>query len=164
MLSLYRRHLKKCPHRAKSTTGKHCKDRNEGAAFIKCSCPIWCSGKLNGEPVRESLETRDWQRAIRKLAALEDPKAPRVKAVAEAITAFENHTLSLQSGTQRKYKNVLAQLRAYCHRAGVGDVMQVTVEQLESLGGKEVRVFLRLLVNDRKENLTIPFKVANVEY
>jgi hypothetical protein len=37
-------------------------------------------------------------------------------------------------------------------------------EHLKSLGGKEVRVFLRLLVNDRKENLTIPFKVANVEY
>jgi hypothetical protein len=66
-LNLYRRHLRECPHRAK------------GIAYTKCTCPIWCDGQLNGKRTRESLDIRDWQRAIKKMAALEDPKAPRVK-------------------------------------------------------------------------------------
>jgi site-specific recombinase XerD len=74
--------------------------------------------------MRKSLETCDWQRAIRKAAALEDPKATRVKPVPEAITAFENHILSLETSTQRKYKNVLARLRTYCDTAGLHDVIQ----------------------------------------
>ena len=118
-LNLYRRHLKKCPH------------RNKGQNYTKCSCPIWCDGELEGKRYRHSLNTCDWQRAIRKLAALEDPRAPRVKPVADAITAFQNHILSLEPSTQRKYKNVLSHLRAYCEQSGVADIMQLTVEQLD---------------------------------
>jgi site-specific recombinase XerD len=120
MLSLWRRHLKACPHRKK------------GRPYTKCSCPIWCDGEIDGARYRHSLETCDWQRAIRKLAALEDPQAPRVKPVADAITAFENHILSLESSTQRKYKNVLAHLRAHCQKLGVRDIMQLTVEHLDA--------------------------------
>jgi integrase/recombinase XerD len=87
---------------------------------------------LNGKRCRQSLETREWQRAIRRLAALEDPKAPRVKPVKEAIVAFENHTLSLASSTQRKYRNVLAELRAYCEGVGVGDLGELTIEHLDA--------------------------------
>jgi hypothetical protein len=52
----------------------------------------------------KSLDTRDWQRALRKKAEMEDPDAPRVKTVADAATAFEQHILSLEASTQRKYK------------------------------------------------------------
>jgi site-specific recombinase XerD len=120
MLSLWRRHLKSCPHGEK------------GRSYTKCSCPIWCDGEIDGKRYRYSLETRDWQRAIRKLAALEDPHAPRVKPIVEAIIAFENHILSLEFSTRRKYRNVLAQFRAYCQRAGLHDIMQVTVEHLDA--------------------------------
>ena len=120
MLNLYRRHLKQCAHRAK------------GAAYTKCSCPIWCDGKLNGQRVRESLETRDWQRAIRKLAAKEDPSAPLVKSVAAAISAFENHIQPLAQSTRRKYKNVLAKLREYCKGARLQDLQELTVEHLDA--------------------------------
>ena len=120
MLSLWRRHLKSCPHRKK------------GRPYTKCSCPIWCDGEIEGARCRHSLETCDWQRAIRKLAALEDPQAPRVKPIADAITAFENHVLSLEPSTQRKYKNVLSHFGAYCKRAGLHDIMQVTVEHLDA--------------------------------
>src|ERR1043165_8602428 len=65
MLSFWRRHLKSCSH------GK------KGRSHTKCSCPIWCDGEIDGRRYRHSLETCDWQRAIRKLAALEDPMAPR---------------------------------------------------------------------------------------
>jgi integrase len=120
MLNLWRRHLKSCPHRRK------------GRSHTKCSCPVWCDGEVDGTRYRCSLETCDWQRAIRKLAAIEDPQAPRVKSVQDAITAFENHILSLEASTQRKYKNVLAHLKAYCERKGLHDIMQLTVEHLDT--------------------------------
>ena len=51
MLSLWRRHESKCPHKRK------------GRSFIKCQCPIWCDGELFDKRVRQSLDTRDWARA-----------------------------------------------------------------------------------------------------
>jgi hypothetical protein len=37
-------------------------------------------------------------------------------------------------------------------------------ERLAPLKGKEVKVFLRLLVNDQKQNIMIPFKVVDVDF
>jgi integrase/recombinase XerC len=121
MLNLYRRHLASCK------PGK-----KYGRKHVGCNCPIWCDGELNGGRVRESLKLRDWQRAIRKIAAMEDPQAPRVKPITEALTAFENHIQPLEESTQRKYRNVMAQLREYCAGAGLGDLMELTVEHLDA--------------------------------
>jgi integrase len=120
MLNLYRRHVKKCKYRAK------------GQSHVSCGCPIWADGLLNGKRYRQSLKTRDWQRAIRRAAALEDPTVPIVKPITEAIKAFENHIQPLEDSTRRRYGHVLAQLRAYCERAGLGDLVQLTVEQLDA--------------------------------
>ena len=65
MLALYRRHLKTCGHRA------------EGRAYIKCNCPIWADGDLDGKEFRKSLRTRDWQRAIRLAERLDRPISER---------------------------------------------------------------------------------------
>src|SRR3954466_14638017 len=120
MLSLYRRHLKKCPHRAK---GQH---------FTKCSCPIWCDGELHGKRCRQSLSTRDWGRATRKLAQLEDPDATPAKPIREAIEKFQQHIRSLEHSTQRKYGNVLRQLQAYCDRRGLEDLGEIKVDHLDN--------------------------------
>jgi Phage integrase, N-terminal SAM-like domain len=69
MLILWRRHLQTCAHRAK------------GRDYTKCSCPIWCDGELNGERCRQSLKTRDWQRAIRLAERLERPNSERCDLV-----------------------------------------------------------------------------------
>jgi site-specific recombinase XerD len=119
MLNLYRRHVRKCPHRKK------------GTSHVKCNCPVWCDGELSGRRVRESLKTRDWQRAIRRLAEKEDPKAPRVKPIVEAISAFQNHILPLEESTRREYKNVLVKFQTYCAAEGLQDLMQLTVEHLD---------------------------------
>src|SRR5580692_9728819 len=102
MLTPWRNHLKDCTHRSK------------GRACVKCSCPVWADGTLNGRRYRKSLDTRDWARAIRRMAELEDPKAPRLKPITEAAAAFEKHIASLEPSTQRKYRNVLKQLQAHC--------------------------------------------------
>jgi integrase/recombinase XerC len=119
MLSLYRRHLKKCQHRKK------------GQDYTKCSCPIWCDGDLNGQRYRRSLQSRDWQRAIRKLAALEDPRRPVVKPIKEAVTGFQQHTSQLETSTQRKYANVLRHFQTYCDEHGIESLTQLRVEDID---------------------------------
>ena len=42
-----------------------CPFRRKGRAHTECGSPIWIDGEVDGKRVRESLETRDWQRAIR---------------------------------------------------------------------------------------------------
>ncbi len=119
-LNLYRRHLKKCQF------------AERGRSHTKCPCPIWADGELNGKRYRRSLGTRDWQRAIRKLAAIEDPRAPRLKPVSEAITAFEQHCRDLAAATQAKYRITLCHLRAYCDRVGIADLSEITLEHLDA--------------------------------
>lgn len=116
--------MKKCPHRAK------------GREHVKCSCPIWCDGELNGKRLRQSMKTRDWARAGRKAAALENPEAPQLKPVSEAIAAFEQHVQSLEPSTQRKYKNVLRHFGAYCEGAHLGDLADVAVDHLDAYRAK----------------------------
>src|SRR6516225_9423650 len=51
MLTIYRRHLKKCHH------------RSEGRKCRRCRCPIWVDGFLGRDEIRKSLNTRDWDDA-----------------------------------------------------------------------------------------------------
>ncbi|MBI3695338.1 MAG: tyrosine-type recombinase/integrase [Acidobacteria bacterium] len=51
MLTAYRRHTKRCPH------------RGEGRKYRRCRCPIWADGMLSGVEIRESLKLRDWEKA-----------------------------------------------------------------------------------------------------
>lgn len=114
MLSLYRRHSANC------RGGK------------KCNCAWWCYGRTDdGEPIRESLKTRDEQRALRRAVALESPEARRFKPIAEAVAGFEQHIQSLEPSTQRKYRNVLRQFGAYCEGAGLRDMGEITVDTLD---------------------------------
>src|SRR5271169_1749145 len=60
MLTIQRRHTKKCPDR----------NHKDGPNYLKCRghCPLRICGTVNGRRVRESLKTRDLQRAARRLA------------------------------------------------------------------------------------------------
>src|SRR5437764_65982 len=117
MLSLYRRHLKKCPHQSK------------GREYMKCSCPIWRDGYLNSEDYRRSLKTRDWQRALRLVERLERPNSDLIdllpceqpscnirieqghcerhrQAISRAIEAFFNAHPHMGHGTLRNYRRL----------------------------------------------------------
>lgn len=59
MLTPHRRHLKSCEHIAK------------GWNFTLCGCPVWCDGTLDGRRFTRSLQTRNWERALTRIAALE---------------------------------------------------------------------------------------------
>jgi hypothetical protein len=91
MLTLYRRHLDTCKH------------RDGGRKHTKCACPIHCDGILNGKRVRQSMDTGNWARAIRKMADLEGGGGTVRKAMVEATETFLANR-QVEPSTVRKYK------------------------------------------------------------
>jgi hypothetical protein len=65
MLTLFRRHLKSCPHTSRT--------------YRRCQCPIHVEGSLGGEPIRRSLDLTAWGAASNLItqgsvgAAIEEP-------------------------------------------------------------------------------------------
>jgi len=75
MLTLYRRHLKRC-------------SKKDDRYWKRCSCPMWVEGTVNGTYIRHSLQTASWERAqglALEIESADDPKAPPAKKE-EAIT------------------------------------------------------------------------------
>jgi site-specific recombinase XerD len=120
VLNLYRRHLKKCPHREK------------GAGYSKCSCPVWCDGELNGKRYRHSLGTRDWGRAGLRLAKLEAPGARQPKPIAEAIEAFNLGQADKALATRTKYRRVLRFFEALVVSRGLRSMDEIGVEDVDA--------------------------------
>src|ERR1700686_2081967 len=63
-LKLWRRHRESCPRRA------------VGRIAHDCNCPIWVEGRDKGKRIVHSMQTRNWDRAQRKLDRMLDPDAP----------------------------------------------------------------------------------------
>ncbi len=59
LLTIYRRHLPDCPHRAK------------GRRWTRCNCPIWVQGSRGGDYVRESMKLTAWGAAHEKVRGWE---------------------------------------------------------------------------------------------
>ena len=65
MLTLYRRHLKRC-------------SKTDDRYWKRCSCPMWVEGTVNGTYIRRSLQTASWERAqnlAHEIESADDPKA-----------------------------------------------------------------------------------------
>ncbi len=119
MLGLWRRHTPKCPHRKK------------GRKYLKCKCPIWVDGELHGKRFRRSAGVRDWQRALRKVAAWENPDAPNPKLVPEALEAFLKHCRDLSPASRRKYRNLCNQFQRFCESQAISTLSELTLEDLD---------------------------------
>jgi integrase/recombinase XerD len=113
MLTIYRRHLNSCKHRAKGRKHRH------------CQCPIWVDGILGGKEMRESLQMRDWQRAQDKIREweAEDRRTsqPTPKATEDAWTEFlaDIGARQLHNSTVRKYKLLRRQMEDFAKRYGL---------------------------------------------
>ncbi len=122
MLTIWRRHTAECPHREK------------GRNYLKCNCPIWADGYVNGKrTLRRSLETRDLARARKKAIALESPDDGVFKPVPEAVKAFLGHCKSegLTDATISKYGNALNQLAEFCEAQQVDSLEELKTEKLD---------------------------------
>ena len=68
MLTIWRRHTAECPHRKK------------GRNYLKCNCPIWADGYVNGKrTLRVSLKTRDTSETKEFFLRSQRPKGLKVK-------------------------------------------------------------------------------------
>jgi len=126
VLSIYRRHTPQCPY------------RDQGRNWTRCSCPLWADGKLNGKRYRRSLGTRDWRRAVRRLAQLEADLAATEpggldKPLDEAITAFLAYSRDLAPGTQRNYSRALRYLKDAAKNRGLESVSELDAETIDRL-------------------------------
>lgn len=121
MLTLWRRHTTACKHRA------------QGRDYTKCACPIWLEGRLEGRRIRESLETRDWARAVRLKAKREEELlGGRVrKPISEAVASFFEQ-ISVETSTLKRYNRALEPLEAFLTGRGLRYIDQVTVEDLDA--------------------------------
>jgi site-specific recombinase XerD len=133
MLSLWRRHESKCPYARK------------GRACIKCDCPIWCDGEIDGKRIRQSMDTRDWARATRKLASIEDPyyglrpciqpgctelvKQGRCSRhlceLSRAITAYHEAHQDASEGTRRNRRRALSYFGAFAAERRIKTVHEI---------------------------------------
>jgi site-specific recombinase XerD len=122
MLTLQRRHSKKC------------RDQNKGPNYLKCRghCPLRVCGTSEGRRVRISLKTRDLQRAARRLTEIEDRVSGRPrKSITDAIEAFhaQHHADGLE--TKRKYKRILGFFWDFCSQAEIHYVDRIRVEDMD---------------------------------
>jgi site-specific recombinase XerD len=121
MLTIWRRHVPTCPHRSK------------GRDHLKCHCPLWADGYVDGKrALRVSLNTRDMARARKRAVALESDEAIAVKPLEDAVAAYLLNCQHLAAVTQRKYRNRLQkQLLPFCQARSIDYVSEVSVEVLD---------------------------------
>ncbi len=106
MLHLRRRHLKSCEHRA--------------GAYLRCKCPLWAIGTLDGKFIRKALDTRNLEKGTQLIAEMDLAKVERV-FLSEAIARF------LADCERRNSKDTTAKYRL------------LFKELKESVGDPEVR-------------------------
>jgi integrase/recombinase XerD len=124
MQTIYRRHKKKCKHRLL------------GHDYRRCLCPIWVDGLLNGEEIRKSLKTRDWQLAhdrVRRWEAEGDrDERPAPISVKEAWDKFvlDAEARALREPKLYKYRLLFRQLQEFSATHGLTLMIHFDVDLL----------------------------------
>jgi len=152
-LYAFRRHLRTCPF-----FGPHGRE----ARADKCNCPFHVDGLHNGLRVRQALKTRSRQTAERRLAELKrklDAKLANeheienesgvvpaaIPTLSEAVGRFlkthgevgpdGKYRGDSERGTWKKYRCALRFVTAFCEKAGIGAVAEITTDTLEEFRG-----------------------------
>jgi integrase len=119
VLSVYRRHRATC---------KFADDR----VSKKCRCAIWATGTLDGKPYRQSLKTRNFERAEQRKREIESGNAPAVQpkhiTITEAVERLiaDSEARNLNRSTMAKYKLLAGRLRDFAVRERITDLRDFT--------------------------------------
>jgi integrase/recombinase XerD len=129
MLTIYRRHRKRCPH------------RKDGRKYRRCHCPIWVDGTVDGEDVRETLQTRDWQKAqdiVRKWEAegqrVEEAQPITVREACDKFIA-DAEARGLREPTLYKYRLLFRRLQDFAGNAGIKFLCEFDLDGLRTFRG-----------------------------
>ena len=130
MLTIYRRHLKNCEH------------RGEGRSYRRCRCPIWVDGFIDGQEIRQSLKTRDWTKANRKVQEWEaaekkpEPKPedapPKTIAYACAEYLADAKARELRDSTLYKHQLLFRQLEEFAREHGFRYLPELNLETVRA--------------------------------
>lgn len=114
MLTIYRRHRRKCEQRH---------DR----ISKKCRCVLWAKGTLEGKPYQKTLKTRSWERAqqlVRKIENGDFEKQQIRISIDQAVQKFleDAGARNLNKGTLAKYKTLGGRIKDFTKINGVGTI------------------------------------------
>jgi integrase/recombinase XerD len=127
MLGLYRRHQKHCPHLLK------------GREHLRCPCPLWIDGRMNGERIHKALGTTDWQKAQQIVRELETgANCADVRTQAEPITLNQAwlrfmadlDARKLHPATVRKYRLLQKQMEEFVTHKRIGFLHQLDIDTM----------------------------------
>ena len=115
MLTPYRRHT------------KHCEHRNEGRKYRRCKCPVWVDGFLGKQETRQTLRTRDWEKAQKLIREWEaegtigQESSTEPIGVREACEAFlrDAEARNLRGTTLYKYRLLFRQFKEFAQQLGL---------------------------------------------
>ncbi len=112
MLTLYRRHRKRCKHRQKGREYRH------------CECPIWIDGFLGGKEIRQSTKVRGWQRAqelVREWEAEDQLTSTERKTIEDAWRDFlaDLDSRHLHASTIQKYRLLDRRMKSFAASRGL---------------------------------------------
>src|SRR5581483_3631321 len=121
MLTLYRRHLKGCPHTSRR--------------YRRCRCPIHVEGTLAGESIRKALDLNSWEAAENLIREWNHVGkiGGRTCAVKEAIELFISDAIArkLSVGSVFRYRAFLERaLLPWCEAESIEEVRGLTFERL----------------------------------
>jgi site-specific recombinase XerD len=128
MLTAYRRHSEKCPHKA------------DGRSWKRCKCPLWTDGSLNGREMRVSLDKLGcytWEQGQEKIREWESKGriVQRVGTVPyqDAIDKFmaSAKACNLATGTIINYNSFFRGLAGFCSDKGIRDISQLDMDLTE---------------------------------
>ncbi len=124
VLTIFRRHLKSCPHTSRS--------------YRRCRCPIHVEGSLAGESVRRSLDHTSWEAAENEIREWTHSgkiggrtRAP--KPIPEAIDDFleDARARNLRDSTVHLLESVLKRsLLRWCEEKGYCYLSELDLEKL----------------------------------
>jgi len=127
MLAIYRRHQKHCPHLVK------------GRKHLRCPCPLWVDGRMNGARINKSLGTTDWQKAQQTVRELETgANCTDIRTKVEPITLNQAwlrfmadlDARKLHPATVRKYRLLQKQMKEYVAHKGLGFLSQLDIDTM----------------------------------
>ena len=124
MLTLYRRHVIRCPHRSR-------RER-------RCKCPLHVEGTLRGEQIRKALDLTSWEAAqdcVRdmELGIVKDEPITIADAKRHFLEDAEARKLSRES--VKKYRGLLTLLEEFSARRGVRYLRYLDLQMLRDFRG-----------------------------
>jgi site-specific recombinase XerD len=127
-LTPYRRHAPDCPL--------------QKASELKCKCPLWAQGRVNGRLLRRSLGTRSFQKALEKINLLlngkegepapEEPApAPKISDAIQDYLYYCQHNKRLKASTLVSYRDTLQAFEAFSAERLYRTVDQINLRLFE---------------------------------